>query len=83
MFGLNGAIGTPTYTTHLLFLVFVNDVINSCPGASLCISADDTSVFPSNNCVNELVNCILGRIDIRLETRECRCLLFSLSKICV
>ena len=63
------------------FLTFNN---TKKPGTSLTYAHLHLHIFEDLwPCVNELVNCILGRIDIRLETRECRCLLFSLSKICV
>ena len=39
----------------LLFLIFINDIVNSCPAAKLCIFADDTSVFLSNTCINQLL----------------------------
>ena len=39
----------------LLFLLFINDIVNSCPAAKLVIFADDTSVFFSNKNINQLI----------------------------
>ena len=39
----------------LLFLLFINDIVNSCPGAKLVIFADDTSVFFSNKSLEQLI----------------------------
>ena len=39
----------------LLFLLFINDIVNSCPAAKLVIFADDTSVFLSNKKFDQLL----------------------------
>ena len=39
----------------LLFLLFINDIVNSCPAAKLIIFADDTSVFLSNKKFDQLL----------------------------
>ena len=39
----------------LLFLLFINDIVYSCPAAKLVIFADDTSVFFSNKSIAQLI----------------------------
>ncbi len=38
-----------------MFLIFINDIVYSCPAAKLVIFADDTSVFFSNKSVAQLI----------------------------
>jgi len=55
---------------HILFLIFINDLIKCCiANSEVCLFADDAKLFclntflvktMSNNCKKELMNCMFG-----------------------
>ena len=47
----------------LLFLLYINDIINSCSNSKLLLFADDTNVFLEHDNYDELINVAKTELD--------------------
>ena len=66
----------------LLFLIYINDIINSSSLLTYVLFADDTSVFYSHKCLNTLVNILNSELAKISKWFKCNKLSLNIDKTC-
>ena len=66
----------------LLFLIYINDIINTSPLLTFVLFADDTSIFYSHKCLNTLVNILNSELAKISTWFKCNKLSLNIDKTC-
>ena len=58
---------------HLLFLIYINDIVNSNNVLPFALFADDTTVYVQNHCIDsaiEILNTELAKVELWFESNK-------------